>query len=112
MSPYPTAQMHAAQKRGMYPMGHHMQPAQNIPMGPMYPNSQQNFVPVQQQMHQGYNRPGGVQMNAYGRVPGMMPQQRQMAPQYNMPQVANQSQYYGSGQNPNLNTPAYQNVQG
>lgn len=91
MSPYPTSQMHAAQKRGMYPMGHHhqMQPSQNMASNQMYQqHNQQNYGPVPNQMHQNYVRPGANTMNnSYGRVPGaMMPQQRSIAPQYNMNQ--------------------------
>lgn len=92
MSPYPTAQMHAAQKRGMYPMNHHhqMAPAQNMGPNQMYQqHNQQNYGPVPSPMHQNYIRPGGNTMaaaaaannslnNSYLRVPstGMMPQQR------------------------------------
>lgn len=133
MSPYPNpAQMHAAQKRGMYPMGHAQQ-NQNVPGGQMYPHNQSNFVPIP--MHQGYGgRPG---MNSYGRGaavgaggmgaaaggnsaggaagPGMMPQhpQRQMGPQYNANPAGHQGQFYpGPGHNTGMNTPGYQNVQG
>lgn len=108
MSPYPTSQMHAAQKRGMYPMaGHHhqMPPTQNVPGGSggggsgvvgggsgagggganaMYSHNQQNYVPVPP-IHQGYMRP----MNNYGRGGAnamMSQQQRPMVAQYNMAQ--------------------------
>lgn len=114
MSPYPNpSQMHAAQKRGMYPMGH-AQPNQNVPGGQMYPHNQSNFVPIP--MHQGYGRPG---MNAYGRGPaGMMPHggqhpQRQMGPQYNATPAGHQAQFYpGPGHSTGMNTSGYQNVQG
>lgn len=81
MSPYPTSQMHAAQKRGMYPMNHHhqMAPTQNMGPNQMYQQhaaNQQNYGPVPSQMHQNYIRPGAN--NSYLRVPssGMIPQQR------------------------------------
>lgn len=97
--------MHAAQKRGMYPMaGHHhqMPPTQNVPGGSagtagggagvgggaanaMYSHNQQNYVPVPP-MHQGYMRP----MNNYGRGAAnalMSQQQRPMVAQYNMAQA-------------------------
>lgn len=81
MSPYPTPQMHAAQKRGnMYPMNHHHQMASAQNMGPnqMYQqhSQQANYGPVPAPMHQNYIRPGAN--NAYLRVPnsGMMQQQR------------------------------------
>lgn len=136
MSPYPTSQMHAAQKRGMYPMGHHhqMPPNQGVPgAGVMYPHNQQNYVPVPQ-MHQSYMRPGP--MNSYGRGGMMAQQQRPMAPQYNMPQgttgpaatgavgaaatmmsaASHQSQYGAYNHvGPNaagMNQTGYQNVQG
>lgn len=105
MSPYPTSQMHAAQKRGMYPMaGHHhqMPPTQNVPGGSggvgvggggggggangMYSHNQQNYVPAPP-MHQGYMRP----MNNYGRGGAnamMSQQQRPMVAQYNMAQAS------------------------
>lgn len=85
MSPYPTSQMHAAQKRGMYPMNHHhqMAPAQNMGPNQMYQqHNQQNYGPVPSPMHQNYIRPGAnaamAANNSYLRVPssGMMPQQR------------------------------------
>ena len=101
MSPYPTPQMHAAQKRAaMYPMGSHaVQNPQTVPGGPMqYPHNQTNGVPVP--MQQSYGRTGP--MNAYGRSAGMMPQQRQNTPPYNNTGGHNQ-QFYGAG---------YQNVQG
>lgn len=103
--------MHAAQKRGMYPMGHAQQ-TQNVPGGQMYPHNQSNFVPIP--MHQGYGRPG---MNAYGRGPGMMPQhpQRQMGPQFNAAAAAgHQGPFYPgpAGHNAAINTAGYQNVQG
>lgn len=139
MSPYPTSQMHAAQKRGMYPMGHHhqMPPSQNVPgAGVMYPHNQQNYVPVPQ-MHQNYMRPGP--MNNYGRgnMMAQQQQQRPMAPQYNMQQnttgpavtggvnpannimnaAANHQSQYGAynhvGPNTSgMNQTGYQNVQG
>lgn len=100
MTPYPTSQMHAAQKRGMYPMGghhHQMPPAQNVPnSGVMYPHNQQNYGPVPP-MHQNYMRSGP--MSNYGRNAGangagnaaaqsamMSQQQRPIGPQYNMTQ--------------------------
>lgn len=47
MSPYPTSQMHAAQKRAMYPMGHHHQMAQSqFGSNQMYQqHNQQNYGP-------------------------------------------------------------------
>ncbi|XP_037042987.1 zinc finger MIZ domain-containing protein 1 isoform X2 [Bradysia coprophila] len=99
MSPYPTPQMHAAQKRAMYPIGHAQNP-QNVPGGAMqYPHNQTNGVPVP--IQQGYGRSGP--MNAYGRGgAGMMQQQRQNTPPYNN-SAHNPSFYPGGG---------YQNVQG
>lgn len=101
MSPYPTPQMHAAQKRAMYPMGHAQNP-QNVPGGPMqYPHNQTNGVPVP--MQQGYGRPGP--MSAYGRGANMMPQQRQNTPPYNQAAAAaHGQQFYGGA--------GYQNLQG
>lgn len=98
MSPYPTPQMHAAQKRAMYPIGHAQNP-QNVPGGPMqYPHNQTNGVPVP--IQQGYGRSGP--MNAYGRGgAGMMQQQRQNTPPYN-----------NSAHNPSFYPGGYQNVQG
>lgn len=133
MSPYPTSQMHAAQKRGMYPMGHHHQMPPTQSMGPnqMYQqHNQQNYGPLPSPMHQNYIRPGGggaggagnPMSNSYGRVPVAMipPQQRSVAPQYNMNQGAamtsNQSQYYNhpvpNANIANMNQAGYQNVQG
>lgn len=133
MSPYPSPQMHVAQKRAMYPaMGHGgggvggvggMGPGppnpQSVPLGgggggggigPMQysHHNQTNGVPVP--MQQNYGRGGPI--SGYGRVPaagpGMMPQQRQNTPPYQQTVAGpgghpGQSQFYGSG---------YQNVQG
>ncbi|CAD7081686.1 unnamed protein product [Hermetia illucens] len=103
VSPYPNPQMHAAQKRGMYPMN---QNAQNVPPGPMqFPHHQANGVPVP--MQPGYNRSGPV--NPYGRTgPHMMPQQRQSTPPYTG--TNHGQQFYG---NAAVGTPTgYQNVPG
>lgn len=113
MSPYPSPQMHAAQKRAMYP--------QNVPGGPMqYPHNQTNGVPVP--MQQGYGRPApmpygrGAAAAAAAAAAGMMPQQRpQNQPPFN--QVPHGQQFYG-GSGPNVGGgpgavgAGYQNVQG
>lgn len=99
MSPYPTPQMHSAQKRGMYQMPQQ----QNVPPQAMQQYSQhQNGagvpVPVPQQ---NYGRPGP---NGYSRGPGMMPHQRQNTPPYAAnSQQHNQQQFYNG---------AYQSAQG
>lgn len=102
MSPYPTPQMHAAQKRAMYPSMGHAQNPQSVPGGPMqYPHNQSNGVPVP--MQQNYGRAGPI--SGYGRsAPGMMAQQRQNTPPYQNAAAHNQ-QFYGGGG-------GYQNVQG
>lgn len=121
MSPYPTPQMHAAQKRSMYPnmsQQHGPNHQSGVSGGPMqqYPhNIAANGVPVP--MQQNYGRAGpmgpastGVGAGAYGRqAPGMMQQQRQNTPPYQniaghqQPQQQQQQPFYGAG---------YQNVQG
>lgn len=72
IAPYPNPQMHAVQKRGMYP-------ASNVSNGPIqYSQHQGSGVAIPPQ--QMYGRQ--PQMGAYTRTPGMMPQQRQNTPPY------------------------------
>lgn len=134
MSPYPSPQMHAAQKRAMYPtLGHGgasggMGPSQNlqsVPLGagggggggggamPYSHHIQTNGVPVP--MQQSYGRAGPI--SGYGRGPaggptggpGMMQQQRQNTPPY--PQTAGGTGVGHPGQ-PQFYGGGYQNVQG
>lgn len=99
MAPYPNPQMHVAQKRTMYGMG---QGSAVPPTGPVqFPQHQQVGVPVPMQ-GQAYGRSGPQTVNSsYGRVAGMIPQQRQNTPPY--AGTAHGQQFYGNG---------YQNMQG
>lgn len=101
MSPYPTPQMHAAQKRTMYGMGGSQGPP-NGPAMSQFPQHQGGVpVPIQNPT---YGRPGQNPMNPYGRNgPAMMPQQRQNTPPYNNNAA---QQYYGNA------GAGYQNMQG
>lgn len=101
MSPYPSPQLHVAQKRNMYGIGGSQGPP-NVPAMSQFPQHQGGVpVPIQ---NQSYARPGQNPMNPYGRNgPAMMPQQRQNTPPYNN----SGQQYYG-----NAGAAGYQNMQG
>lgn len=90
MAPYPTPQMHASQKRGMYP-------GTNVPNGPMqYSQHQSSGVAIPPQTMYG-RQPS---MGNYTRTPGMMPQQRQNTPPYTG-NTHNQQFYNGNNAAPN-----------
>lgn len=93
MSPYPSAQMHAAQKRAaMYSSMTNPAMSQNqhnVPGGAMqFPHNQTNGVPVPMQPGGYTGRTSNGPINGYGRTAGhsqqlMSQQQRQMNPGYN-----------------------------
>lgn len=104
MTPYPTPQIHTAQKRAaMYGMSSGNQAPPPPPAINQFPH-QGGVVPLPIQNHQ-YGRPSQNAMNMYNRsAPPMMPAQRQNTPPYN--NTASQ-QYYGNASAAS----GYQNIQ-